>query len=250
MTIVDVQRWSSRIGLVLVLIVAAGGRATATDVTGCGQTVVDRDTGVLQADLVCSDDAWALVLGDRATLAFGGHTITGGGIYCDGKCSLIGPGTVQQVVGSGSLAAIYVEGPRFSAQDLTLTNNGTGIESYARKSILTNITASNNLQRGIVVYGSVRAVNVTTNNNGDTGLVSYLRSVRITGLTATGNGQGGFINNGTSTRLIDSTVTGNAFAPDPTMLDVFSVRRPRLVNTTCDHSLAPDGETWGICSGD
>jgi hypothetical protein len=61
------------------------------------------------------------------------------------------------------------------------------------------------------------------------------------------------INNGKSTRLVDSTLTGNAFGPfpgNPTVLDLFSERRPHLFNTTCDHSLGPNDLPWGVCSGD
>src|SRR5258706_7093294 len=68
--------WGSALGLVVTLVMGLAGRAAATDVTACGQTLVPRDTGVLQVDLDCPDSASAVFLGDRATLAFGGHTIT------------------------------------------------------------------------------------------------------------------------------------------------------------------------------
>ncbi len=241
------------IGLALVAFVA--GRAAATDVTTCGQTVVDRDIGVLQVDLDCPDSAAAVFLGDRATLAVGGHTITGGGVQCAEKCVVLGPGTIQQVVGNGNLPAIYAQSPRgrLAVQDLMVTNNAFGIISNARQTTLTNVTASNNAETGIWVFGLVRGDHITADDNGATGVRSENRSVRLSNLTTTGNGQAGLISNGKGTRLVDSTLTGNAFPPfpgDPTMLDLFSVRKPRLVNTTCDHSLGPDDQPWGVCAGD
>jgi hypothetical protein len=59
----------------------------------------------------------------------------------------------------------------------------------------------------------------------------------------------GLINNGGRTVLLNSTLTGNAFS-DPTMLDLFSYRRPHLFATTCGHSLGPTDTPWGVCSGD
>ena len=247
--------WPCGLAVVAAIGVAAG-RAAATDVTACGQTVVARDTGVLQVDLTCSDSAAAVFLQDRATLAVGGHTVTGGGIQCSDRCTVLGPGTVQQVMGAnGNLPAINAISARgrLTVQDLTITNNAFGIIADAKKVTLSNVTASNNLHNGIWVFGAVRGSNVVTNDNGATGFRSENRSVRLTALTATGNQQAGLINNGTGTRLVDSTLTGNAFGPfpgEPTMLSIFSEHRPKLVNTTCDQSLGPDGTSWGVCSGD
>ena len=250
------RTWAGGLCMALALVLVVLGRAAATDVTACHQTVVARDTGVLQADLTCSDSATAVFLDDRATLDLGGHTITGGGIFCLGRrCSIIGPGTVQQVVGIGNSAAIYAGSPggRLSVQDLTLTDNAFGIVSNAFKNTFTNVTASNNQHIGILAFGNTNGSNVITNDNGETGFASELKGIHLIGLTATGNGQAGLINNGHSTHLTDSTLTGNAFGPfpgDPTMLDIFTVQRPHLVNTTCEHSLGPRNIPWGVCSGD
>jgi hypothetical protein len=248
-------RFAGGLGVVVGLVLFLVGRAAATDVTACQQVVAPRDIGVLQTDLVCPDSAAAVFLGDRATLAIGGHTITGGGVYCPGKCTIIGPGVIQDVQGNGTLAAIAATSSRgrLIVQDVTLTNNGFGILSDAHKNIFTNVDASNNLHDGIWVFGIARGENVTTNDNGDTGFRSEILGVGLTGFTATGNGQSGLINNGTNTRLTDSTLTGNAFGPfpdNPTVLDLFSYRRPRLVNTTCEHSLGPNDVAWGVCSAD
>jgi len=78
--------------------------------------------------------------------------------------------------------------------------------------------------------------------------VQYRGSVLITGLTATGNGWGGVIKDGRRTRLVDSTVTGNAWPPfpgEPTMIDIAGPC-PKLLNTTCDHSYP----NCGVCCQD
>jgi hypothetical protein len=97
---------------------------------------------------------------------------------------------------------------------------------------------------------SVIGTNVVVNDNGHFGLFAQQARLRIDGLTATGNGAFGV--EGKRVRLFNSTVTGNegGHPSNPPFVDVVSTRRPRLVNTVCDHSLGPDGITWGVCSGD
>src|SRR5262249_58018734 len=121
------RAWSKGfLAAVFAFMAIAAGRAAATDVTACFQTVFTRDTGVLQVDLTCDDSAAAVYLQPGATLQMGGHTITGGGIYCASTCQVIGPGTVQQVVGSGNQAGIEggSSGGALTVRDVTLTSNG------------------------------------------------------------------------------------------------------------------------------
>jgi len=82
--------------------------------------------------------------------------------------------------------------------------------------------------------------------------LDFRGNVGITRLVATGNGWGGVICDFGRVKLTDSTVTGNEFPDEfePPLLDLFSAKRPKLTNTTCDHSLGPDGLTWGVCTGD
>lgn len=64
--------------------------AAALEVTQCGQTVPAGETGVVQVDLDCPNDAFGVRLLPRATLDLNGHTIKGGGL------------TFATVVGVGS----------------------------------------------------------------------------------------------------------------------------------------------------
>ena len=253
-----------RLTLALLLLVAAADRATATDVTACGQTVAARDTGVLTADLTCSSSAEGVFLEERATLDLGGHTISGGGVLCGGSCTVKGPGTIANVHTDGGYGAgIYanLQGGRkrkFLAENVDVHDNDTGIVSQAARVTLSGVNASNNDQNGIRTLGArvVRATNVTASNNGESGLSDFTATVRIgtvrlTGFTAMGNGRGGVTHDGRVTVLVGSTVTGNAWPPapdEPTMVDIATAegRCPRLTTTTCDHSFP----NCHVCSGD
>lgn len=244
------------VSIFALVVFSAAGRAAAMDVTACGQTVSERFTGVVQDDLDCPDSAQAVFLLDRATLDLAGHTITGGGVYCAGTCIVHGPGVIRQVTGpNDGYAGIFANSPqgKLTVDGMTLTENGFGIVSNARKTTLLNMTSSGNVNHGVWTFGAVRGETVTTSDNGGTGIKMENRGVRLRYFTATGNGQAGIINNGAGTRLVDSVVTGNAFGPfpgDPPLLDIATQGRPRLVRTVCDHSIGRDGTPWGLCSGD
>jgi len=249
-----------RLTLAFVLLIAAVDRVTATDVTSCGQTVAPRDMAVLTTDLTCSSSASGVFLGDRSTLDMNGHTMNGGGVNCIGSCTVTGPGTITNVhAPAHNGAGIVTNGAasrtsKFLAQDVDVSGNDQGIVTQARRVTLIGVNASNNAGDGIETFSkTIRGMNVTASNNGATGLdVQSIGSVRMTGLTASGNGWGGLINDGKRTRLIDSTLTGNAWPPfpdEPTMVDIaiaYNARCPRLVNTTCDHSF----RDCHVCSGD
>lgn len=249
------MRWAGALAFVLI----AAGAARAGDITACGQLVGARDTGVLVADLTCPDSAAAVFVADRGTLDLAGHTLTGGGVQCLRSCTVRG-GTIRQVLpppGTVSVSGINVNTTgggrvKFVGENLTVRECHFGIYTQARRVRLTNVDASDNLLSGIALFPNVRSVrgtNVTANGNGETGLtVEDEATVKITGFTAIGNGWGGLINDGRRTRLIDSTVTGNAWPPfpgEPTMIDIAGPC-PRLTNTTCDHSYP----NCGVCSGD
>jgi hypothetical protein len=241
--------------LASVLLVVAWTRAGAdVTITTCGQSVPARETGTLVADLTCSSSATAVFVGDRATLDLDTHAIAGE-VQCVRSCTIIGPGEV----GGSSASAIVVNtragaGTKFVARDLTVRNSRVGIFSQAlQTNLFTNVTATQNSEAGILVFGRAKGTNVTVTDNGGSGFISQRKSVRFVGLTATGNGAAGLLNNGGRTRLVDSTLTGNTYPPfpgTPTLLDLFSFGRPKLVNTTCEHSLGPRGEPWGVCSLD
>ena len=219
-------------------------------ISTCGQVVAPGDPGILTADLVCPTSDPAVRVFRHGELELDGHTITGGSVRVacpDGGCRVTGPGVLT---GGGSGIGIDSNGSIF-ATDVTAQNNAVGL--YGVRMRLQNVTATANTSHGINAFGGVKGSDVTVTDNGDTGLsLDFRGNVVITGLTATGNGWAGVICDFGRVKLTDSTVTGNEF-PDqfePPLLDLFSARRPKLTNTTCDHSLGPNGSTWGVCSGD
>jgi hypothetical protein len=231
------------------LALSAVTTAAATDITTCGQTILARDTGVLVADLDCPSSAGAVFLGEKATFDLAGYTLTGGQVQCTGSCTVRG-GTIVGVPSAAIYAGLGY-GRKFIGEDLDLHDNDVGLVAQARTVILTNVNASNNVEDGIETFSAtrIRGTGVTASSNGSTGLdVQNRGSVLITGLTATGNGWGGVINDGRRTRLVDSTVTGNAWPPfpgEPTMIDIAGPC-PKLLNTTCDHSYP----NCGVCGQD
>jgi hypothetical protein len=248
-----------RAAMLALLLLATASRATTVEITDCGQTVPDRALGVLTTDVVCTSSATSVFVGERAKLDFRGHTITAGGVWCHGACSLRGPGTIadaQPWTEFGQNSGIFTgtwDG-KLTAKNLTIDNCFTGIASNASKVTLSNVVVTNSTHNGINVYGRLRAKDVTASDNGDTGVFAAgeLAQVKVVGLTATGNGWGGLSCQGSSTVVVRSTLTGNSFPPfpgTPTALDLISVTMPRVVDTTCDYSWG-DGAPWGVCAGD
>jgi hypothetical protein len=256
-----------------VLLIVGSGVSFATDVTFCGQKIVDGDTGVLQADLDCSAASGiyaAVLIGNRSTLSLNGHTIIGGpadGVAGDvsRRFAIVGPGAIN-----GSLTGIAGGlKTRVSISDVDLSDNQVGIQVVRGTLDLTNVTIAS-LTTGMVSSRSIRAqtLTVTTNGHGDcilgdgirgtdvtvTGCftgIGVLGSVRIDGLTAVDNVTIGV--SASRVRLMDSVVTGNTFIGQP--LDILSSKRPVLLGTSCGVSRQklPDGTigaTWGVCADD
>jgi hypothetical protein len=224
-------------------LVLTGGPAAAVDITACGQQVPPRDEASLVADLDC-DGGLAILLGERATLSMGGHAVVGQ-IGCNGSCTITGPGDISGA--SGISAGIYLN---YSAKlgtvrisQVTVHDNGDGIGDGARQLVLTDVVSSNNRYNGIYfIAGSIRGRNVTTSNNGSNGILAGNVSVHVDQLTAIGNAEIG-LNHGGRRRilLVGSQLTGNQWSSGSGPLDLFSIARPKLLDTVCEHSLGPDG---------
>src|SRR5262249_29265390 len=135
-------------------------------ITACGQSVPARQTGSLEADLVCPSSASSVFLDDRATLDLNNHTIAGATVVCLRSCTIMGPGEVGNT-GSGGpftdaiLADSSGASAKFVAQDLTVRNSRIGIYSQARRSVFTNVTATQNSEAGILGFASANGTNVT-----------------------------------------------------------------------------------------
>jgi hypothetical protein len=248
-----IAKSGSLVVLAFLLLVVTWTRAGAdVSITTCGQSVPTRQIGSLQVDLTCPSSANSVFLEDRATLNLNNHTIAGSTLVCVRSCTIIGPGEVGNTPFIAILAnSTGGQGTKFVAQDVTVRNSAFGIYSQAlRSNQFTNVTATQNSESGIGVFAKTKGTNLTVTDNGGTGFVSQRGKVKLVGLTATGNGLGGLINNGGRTTLFNSTLTGNVDPFFPDGLDLFSFVRPRLVNTTCEHSLGPTDQPWGVCSLD
>ena len=248
------------LGCAFVLAVAVVQRAAALDITACGQSVPPYTSATLTTDLACDDSASAVFVGEKGKLDFDGHSISGGGIFCEASCALTGPGTIENVMPArpfGGASAVFTARwyAKLAVKDLAILGSKNGIYSNASRVSLKNVVVSNNVDNGITVFGKIVGRNVTTNDNGGVGVAAYndTASVKMVGLTANGNGFGGLNCQGARTVLSRSTLTANSYPPFPDMptaIDLVTATLPRLVETSCDHSWGPDGQPWGICSGD
>jgi len=266
------------IAVALVGLVLGVTPAAAVDVTACGQIVPDGDTGTLQADLDCSADPAdaAVALGNNATLDLNGHALVGRHIALrcpadahQNACTIRGPGDVSGgnygIAGANRLITVSdltVHDVRIggitAGRRLVLTNVsvlGSGIDGVDANQRLTatNVVVNDNAYSGIYA-AQVNGTDVTANGNGYSGV--GCKKCRLLRLTANGNGTeeihvgaGGGVQ-GTSVRLTDSVVTGNVVDEVPVDVDTF--HRPKLVNTTCDHSRrrSEPTESWGVCASD
>ena len=82
-----------RLSLLLALCVLGSQPAWALDITACGATVPPGETGVLQADLLCSGEYAGVTLENQATLDMNGHSIRGPavkGVICtERRCAVM-----------------------------------------------------------------------------------------------------------------------------------------------------------------
>ena len=263
------------LSVVTIFFTAPAFAGIAVDVTSCGQYLRPGDVGTLQADIDCSGapeqcsqanvdscggdpsctDAGCagIMLGNQATVVLNGHTLTSGAVYCVGRCTVVGPGTINGIpanpggiLGRGAIrvsGGVAINGAEFginssfgkvTASDVTISNSTTdGISARFVRAL--NVQSSNNGRFGIISHTRISAQDVATNNN--VGGILSLRGLRATDVVATGNtefgvdvAQGGVV-------LRDSTLTGNG-------KDIVTQRTPRLIDTLCGTS------NRGVCSQD
>jgi len=266
----------------VVSVLLCAGPVAAVDITTCGEAVPNYDVGILQADLDCSlDPVVAISLGERATLFLNGHSIiaapTATAVACNvRRCKVLGPGDI-----SGGHVGIYAD-RNLEVRDVTLHDLAYGVYSGVGKMIAANVTVTNAFG-GLHTAGRMDAVNVNSSGNTGSG-ISVIKTLRGNTITASDNGGPGVackrfqidglvaLNNGQipnrqgagllSSRggtLSNATLTGNQYS-DPFLgafaVDVLSHGRPRVSNTTCDHSVRRDKRDghivgpWGICASD
>ena len=210
--------------LIATLVAAfVSGRQSAwgMEVTACGQTVPEHETGTLQADLDCTGspgicfyyiveqpeqdvpctsdaDCQDLPPGGRcshvgvslqrgATLDLNGHTLTGAGVLCQNqaRCAITGGGEIVGAQGFG----IYGR-ENLTVSDVVVRDGDyIGIMALRGKMLLKNVQANHNYAFGINnVDGKIVVENVTANDNlFNNGVNSSFGTVRGVGLTTTGN---------------------------------------------------------------
>jgi len=227
----------ARLSLVAILVLGLTKSASAVDITACGQSVADLDTGVLQADLDCSSEGGdcafldyddeevacsgdldcplpfdfcaraAVRLGAGSALQLNGHTLTGAGVLCSdgGTCSVSGPGTIV------SAPVGILTGKKVVASGLTADGGIYGILTRRGGAILTDVTLSNNVRDGIWSWrGTIRGSGVVATGNGGEGVYAKLRPVILKDATASNNGGSGV--DGSPPRGINVTAQGNGGA--------------------------------------
>ena len=266
----------SVVGLVLVLaFLASNSWAGTRPIVGCHDAVLTGDVGVLQNDLDCSGAAygtWGVTLAPGAVLDLAGHAIRNGfgGVWCQGKCMILGPGeisgtselaihtsdktTVSDLLIQDTGGGIFppdagdverLRAVRVKLRNVTMVRVGTGVRSgvYGWQIVAKGVTVADS---GFGLYADgVRGKDVTLTGNAENGV----RATKATfvDLVATGNGAAGV--EALYVRLMDSTVTGNDGYGDGR--DVIGLaREPMLVNTTCGRSAAGDLSDYDICTND
>jgi hypothetical protein len=254
--------------IVMTALLVAASATSAADLTGCHQNVAAGSLGVLQNDIDCTGaqfGRWGVVLEPGAKLDLNGHSITGGfgGVWCQGKCSIQGPGSIENTSVSG--AFLYgkarvknvdiancgggIEPHDFGdtsisikAKGVTITGSGSGIS--AQKVKATDVAVSDS---AFGIRGDkVRGKRVTVTGNDEIGVRCTL--CKFSELVATGNGDAGLDGYGLVV-LRDSTLTGN----DGLGLGIDVIGRtgpPILIDTVCGRSGLSDGSDWDVCADD
>jgi hypothetical protein len=244
---------------------AGGARAATVPITTCGQSVPSHVTGVLQDDLTCpTDSGFAVLLQHKAHLDLNGHVINGGyfGIFLNGsRTTIAGPG---ELTGAGSIAIWRpdnVKSDVIEIRDINVHDNQFGIVPGDNNKVslqLENVTLQDNTESAIADCSGLKivgtGVDVLRNGGGIGGASIVLHDSHVQ------NNDGiGIFNWFGNVRLVDSTVTGNTGDVNvPGIVDIASYRKPRLKNSTCEHSRMlgkypnlPGGTpSWNVCSGD
>jgi hypothetical protein len=200
-----------------------------------------------------------VTLGRKAALFMNGHAISGGrgdfavAIQCAASCTISGPGVISNVtaavlagslgVGRETRALVSVDG--ITVHDVT---DGFDADEGIRASNLVIMRAVVALRAG----GRIEGSNVSVTEADESAAEAAV--VRFTRLSVTGGTGAGVI--ATRVRLVDSVVM-QKIAGSPMLtsgVDVLTVKRPRLVRSTCGRSArlvrgGVPGGTWDVCAG-
>lgn len=247
---------------IAVLLLLASATAGAVDVTTCGQTVLQGETGDLVADLDCTGFGQASVfLQTGATLRMNGFSLIGG---LQGIATYPGKkgGPVSYVVGPGAITGIasspvtpgcaIFASNKLSVEGVDIHGNDCGIRTfYGFKLTLTDVSITGNAGDGVfytslVGNGRIQAERVHISNNAGSGIVSAGK-IDLRDATITGNGVAGVVSERKTIKGRNAIVTGNGPGGD-----LAAYRKPRLILlSACDHSVnLKSGGTFGLCALD
>jgi hypothetical protein len=165
-------------GLFISTVLLFAHSAAAYNIDTCGQTVPDKEIGVLTTDLNCPAASTAVRVGNGATFDMNGHSITvpdGWAIWCQAqtRCTVIGGG-IAGALGEihDADTGIYLQrGTRLTAESVSIQDCVTGIQGEdwnngrsGAGAKLTNVEITGS--EGVaVLLGNVKAINVTIEGN-------------------------------------------------------------------------------------
>jgi hypothetical protein len=230
----------------LLVSVAVPLSAQTISITTCGQTVPTGATGVVANDIACAFDApFVVTVARRGRLDLAGFTLSGGttGVHCDQRCTVVstgGVGTIRDAAVGLSLAgtrtAAVLENLSFESNDVV----GLLADMQSSRIMGGEVNLSGN-PLGMRA-GRVRLYSVTASGNHTVFEVRHLRLDLSTIANNTGYGVSALL-----AQLRQSTVFGSGAGAD-----LFTQRRPRLLNSSCGVSRVVQSptETWGICVND
>jgi hypothetical protein len=277
-----------RLGIIVGLLVTTPAMADLI-VTDCGTVVPAGIPAVLNADLDCSEafeDEAVITLSNGGKLDLQGHTLTAAegvnGVNCCAlagacRCSVTSSVAGGRIVGGGSgvfgngnvtvsnierVGGVrgFTSNERISVADVIIRDTtGTCVRGDRVKA--KRVQCHDCGRDGITGY-SIRAEDVAVTGCAGAGVDAFLGRVTLKRATITGNGHtpsngsgsGGVT--GSKLVLVDVVATGNQagplLAPAGTPMDVFAGRKPRLRNSTCEHSgITGNYDTpWGVCTND
>ncbi|HEY2775610.1 MAG TPA: hypothetical protein VGK20_16335 [Candidatus Binatia bacterium] len=283
------------LAILVAIVLVAGSRAAQASpdtLTTCGSTV---SNAVLAADLDCSSSSgWAVTITPGGSLDLAGHILTGtpsrgtsgsgyafgGGIHCQGNCTITGSGGA--IVSSPGLPAetwyntgVYSD-TSLKTDTITITDahitGWTGMGLFGTGSAnLSNCTVAGN-DYGVVVWWQLTMDTCFVTNN--TGEGAHVGRGTISNSTFDGNnydavyalGRINFVNSTISGsnylgmfagKLVasGSSITGSCIAPygEP-CADIQGVHRPRLRTSSCGTSARftddPAAPSWHVCGQD
>jgi len=233
-------------------------------ISTCAATVPAGETGILQNDLVdCNETMPAVFLHENATIDLAGHSISSGGsgVFCFGRrCTIVGPGEITGAENAG-ISAASDEKARVTVDGVDIHDNlGDGIAlPSSSKLFLSSTTITSNGADGVSAHkGRLKGENVVISGNAGTGLRNVKKFTFKTSAIEN-NGSIGIVSSFGKGRLVSSTLSGNN-ADDPNgTLDIATLKKPRLVDSTCERSgIIPPSLTlpspldpgWGVCTND